>query len=119
MKRKPNRHHVTQPHLKIIRTLWKNSPIKTSYVVVDLNAGQEYPQNFVCVFPKNLFRRNQKANLRRTKFFRVFDEKSHEMAGNLLEDALKRETDSKIKAEIEALLEEIMESGASRKHTND
>jgi len=109
MKRGLDRHNITQPHLKIIKTLWRNRPIKISFVVVDLN-GEQYPQNFVCIFPKNWFKRNQKSNLSRSKFFRLFGEKTHEIAGTILEDALKRETDAKVKAEIEARLKEVRES---------
>jgi hypothetical protein len=108
--REPRRDHIIQPHLKVVRTLWQNSPVQTSFVVVDLNNGQEYPQNFVCVFPKNLFRRNQKSNLKRSRFFRVFGEKTHEVARKLLADALKRETSLEVRRQIEASLRDVNES---------
>lgn len=110
MKRSSRIEHVAQPHLKIIKTLWQNSPVQVSFVVVDFNDGQEYPQNFVCVFPRNLFRRNQTGNLKRSKFFHVFGEKSHEVAKSLLEDALKRETDPEIRRQIEASLAGLNDS---------
>ena len=106
--------HIIQPHLKVIRALWNNSPVKISFVVVDLNSEQEYPQNFVCVFPKNLFRKNQKGNLKRSKFFRVFGEKSHEVAGSLLEDALKTERDLEVRRQIESSLREVKEASHQR-----
>jgi len=108
--REPSKDHTIQPHLKVVRTLWQNSPVQTSFVVVDLNNGQEYPQNFVCVFPRNLFRRNQKGNLKRSKFFRVFGEKTHEVARKLLGDALKRETSLEVRRQIEASLRDINEA---------
>lgn len=109
MKRRANNQSVTQPHLKIIRTLWRDKPIRTSFVVIDLN-GQEYPQNFVCILPKNWFKKNQKSNLCRSKFIQLFGEQTHEVARTLLEDALRKETDSGVKAEIQTRLREVIES---------
>lgn len=74
-----------------------------------MSIGSEYPQNFVCIFPKNLFRRNQKGNLRESKFFQIFGEKTYETARDLLEDALKKETDFNAKMEIAAILKEVNE----------
>jgi len=108
--RKGNRNGKMQPHLKVIRTLWQDRPIKISFVVVDLNDGHEYPQNFLCVFPRNLFKRNRKGNLQRSKFFRVFGEKSREVAKSLLEDALKREPDLEVRRKIESSLREVKEA---------
>jgi hypothetical protein len=102
--------HTIQPHLKVVRTLWQNNPVQISFVVVDLNNGHEYPQNFVCVFPKNLFRRNQKGNLKRSKFFCVFGEKTHEVARKLLADALKREASLEVRRQIEASLRDVNEA---------
>ena len=101
---------VIRPHLKVVRTLWRNSPVQVSFVVVDLNSGLEYPQNFVCVFPKNLFRRNQRSNLKRSKFFRVFGEKANEVARSLLENALERERDTNVRRQIEFSLRDIKEA---------
>jgi hypothetical protein len=102
--------HTIQPHLKVMRTLWQNTSVQISFVVVDLNNGHEYPQNFVCVFPRNLFRRNQKSNLKRSKFFRFFGEKTHEVARRLLADALKRETSLDVRSQIEASLRDVNEA---------
>jgi len=102
-----------QPKLKIMKTVWQNTPIQISFVVVDLSVSREYPQNFLCPFPKNLLKRNQKGNLKRSKFFQIFGEKTYEMAKRLLEDALERETDMKIKTEIETRLKEVR---GSKKH---
>ena len=107
--REPSKDHVIQPHLKVIRSPWHNSPAQFSFVVVDLSKGQEYPQNFVCVFPMNLFRRNQKGNLKRSKFFRVFGKKTHEVARKLLRDALNREPSLEVRRQIEASLEDVDE----------
>jgi hypothetical protein len=108
--RESRKGHTIQPHLKVVRTLWQNSPVQTSFVVVDLNNGQEYPQNFLCVFPMNLFRRNQKSNLRRSKFFHVFGEKTCEVAKRLLADALKRETSIEVRRQIESSLRDVNEA---------
>jgi len=108
--RELSKDHVIQPHLKVIRSQWQNSPAQISFVVVDMNKEQEYPQNFVCVFPKNLFRRNQKGNLKRSKFFRVFGEKTHEVARKLLGEALKRETSLEVRRQIEDSLRDVNEA---------
>ena len=108
------RDHIIQPHLKVVRTLWQNSPVQTSFVVVDLNNGQEYPQNFVCVFPKNLFRKNQRSNLKRSKFVQIFGEKAHRVARELLQEALKRETDREVRRHIESSLREVIEASQQR-----
>jgi len=107
VKTKSVRDHVARPHLKIIRTVWQNSAVQASFVVIDLDGGSEYPQNFVCVFPRNLFRRNQKGNLKRSRFYRIFGEKTYETARRLLEDALNRETDMDTRRQIEASLREV------------
>jgi len=112
--REPRTGHAILPHLKVVRTLWQDNPVQVSFVVVDLNSGQEYPQNFVCVFPMNLFRRNQRSNLKRSKFYRVFGEKTHEVARRLLADALKRETSTEVRRQIEASLREVNEACPQR-----
>jgi len=95
------------PKLKIIKTVWQNTPIQISFVVVDLSVSREYPQNFLCPFPKNLLKRSQRGNLKHSKFFQIFGEKTYEMAERLLENALRQETDLEIKKEIETLLKEV------------
>jgi hypothetical protein len=98
-----------QPQLKIIKTVWPNNSTTISFVVVNLSMSPEYPQNFLCVFPKNLFKRNQKGNLRESQFFRIFGEKTYETARDLLEKALERETEFNTRMEIAAILEEVNE----------
>ena len=110
MNKEPSKDHVIQPHLKIIRSPWQNSPAQISFVVVDFSKGQEYPQNFVCVFPKNLFRRNQKGNLKRSKFFRAFGNKTYEVARKLLADALSRETRLEVRRQIESSLRDVKDA---------
>ena len=107
VKAKSLRDQVARPHLKIIKTVWQNSAVQSSFVVIDLDGGQEYPQNFVCVFPRNLFRKNQKGNLKRSRFYRIFGEKTYETAKRLLEDALNSETDLDTRRQIEASLKEV------------
>lgn len=101
--------NVIRPYLKVVRTLWRNNPVQISFVVVDLNSGLGYPQNFVCVFPMNLFRRNQRSNLKRSKFFRVFGEKANRVARDVLENALERERDINVRRQIESSLRDIKE----------
>jgi hypothetical protein len=112
--REPRRDHTIQPHLKVVKTLWQNTPVQMSFVVVDMDKGQQYPQNFVCIFPKNLFRKNQKSNLKRSKFVRIFGERTYEVARKLLQEALKTETDREARHHIESSLKEVIESSQQR-----
>jgi hypothetical protein len=112
--REPRRDQTSQPRLKIVKTLWQNTPVQISFVVVDLNKGEQYPQNFVCVFPKNLFRKNQRSNLKRSKFVKIFGERAHEVARKLLQEALKKETDREARRYIESSLREVIESSQQR-----
>lgn len=102
--------HTIKPHLKVVKTLWQNTPVQISLVVVDLDKGQEYPQNFICVFPKNLFRKNQRSNLKRSKFAKIFGKETHEVARKLLQEALRKETDKESRRHIESSLKEVTES---------
>lgn len=105
-----------QPHLKVVKTFWQDTPVQISFVVTDLSKGQEYPQNFLCVFPKNLFRRNQRSNLKRSKFARIFGEKTHKMARELLQEALTRETNREARLHIESSLKEVIDSSQHNSH---
>jgi hypothetical protein len=105
-----------QPHLKVVKTFWQDTPVQISFVVTDLSKGQEYPQNFLCVFPKNLFKRNQRSNLKRSKFARTFGEKTHEVARRLLQEALTRETNREARLHIESSLKEVIDSSQHNSH---
>ena len=106
----PPEDHTIKPYLKVVKTFWQDTPVQTSFVVIDLNEGQEYPQNFLCVFPKNLFRKNQRSNLKRSKFAKIFGEKTHEVARKLLQEALRKETDREARRHIESSLKEVIDS---------
>jgi hypothetical protein len=70
------------------------------FAVVDLDRGNNYPANFVCMLPIRV-ESKRKAN---SIFMRVFGDESVEMAKKLLVDALRREDDSAVKGEIERRL---------------
>jgi hypothetical protein len=108
--KKPLKDHTIKPCLKVVKTLWQNTPVQISFVVVDLNKGQEYPQNFLCVFPRNLFRKNQRSNLKRSRFAKIFADKTHEVARKLLQEAVGKETDKEARHHIESSLKEVTES---------
>jgi hypothetical protein len=69
------------------------------FIVVDLSKSKSYPQNFVCVLPLKLGKGKSDS-----AFLKVFKDKSLEQAKALLKDALEREDDSEVKAEIERRL---------------
>lgn len=99
-----------QPELKIITTVWRNTTVQAFFVVVDLSIGKEYPQNFLCLFPRNILGRNHKGHLKLSQFHRIFGDKTYEVAKSLLEEALKRERDASVRKEIETTLEKLMET---------
>jgi hypothetical protein len=105
-----------QPHLKVVKTFWQDTPVQISFVVTDLSKGQDYPQNFLCIFPKNLFRRNQRSNLKRSKFARIFGKKTHEVARKLLQEAITRETNREARLHIESSLKEVIDSSQHISH---
>src|SRR5512137_713104 len=74
-----------------------NSRARTYFVVVSLDKGKKYPQNFVCVLPK------PKSSIVKpsTEFSRVFGKDSPRVAKKLLRDALNYEYDAEIRAEIQ------------------
>ncbi len=96
-----------QPQLKIITTTWHNTIVQISFVVVDLSIGKEYPQNFLCLFPRNILGRNHRGHLKVSPFHRIFGDKTYEVAKILLEDALRKERNAKIRKEIEATLKKL------------
>jgi DNA-directed RNA polymerase subunit RPC12/RpoP len=69
------------------------------FAVVDFSKSKSYPQNFVCVLPVQLGKGKSDS-----AFLKVFKDKSLEQAKALLKDALEREDDSEVKAEIERRL---------------
>ena len=71
------------------------------FVVVDIDRSRKYPQNFVCILPKQI-----KANSRRhTRFQRKFGDESLDLAKKLLKRSLKSENDWQVKEEIRERLE--------------
>jgi hypothetical protein len=68
-----------------------------SFAVIDLDKAEVYPLNFVCMLPMQL------SSDRKTEsaFVKVFGDKRVEVAQKLLLEALGRENDHEVKAEIE------------------
>jgi hypothetical protein len=71
------------------------------FVVVDLDRSKKYPANFVCILPKNIKLTGKKA----TKFERMFEDDSLELAKKLLKRALRAEEDWEVKAELRKRLD--------------
>ena len=72
-----------------------------SFAVIDLEKGEAYPLNFVCMLPMKVSS-DGKAE---SAFVRVFGDRSVEVARQLLLEALERETEAEVKVEIERRLE--------------
>jgi hypothetical protein len=70
------------------------------FAVVDLNTSENYPSNFVSMLPMRI---DSDGKIQST-FTKFFGTKSLETARKLLAEALKKEDDSEIKAEIERRL---------------
>lgn len=70
------------------------------FVVVDLEKSKGYPSNFVCMLPLQI---SGKSKLD-SSFMHIFGDNSVQQAKALLVEALKREDDPEVKAEIEKRL---------------
>jgi hypothetical protein len=76
--------------------------------VVDLDRPEKYPSNFVCMLPAQI------GSDKHSVFVKLFGDKSIELAGQLLTDALGTETDIETKAEIGRRLKIIKSPGANK-----
>ena len=80
------------------------------FAVVDLDKGEDYPMNFVCILPSQLGSTDNK----KTKFSKVFGDQSLDVARKLLTNALKKADSSNTKDEIERRLK-LLDPEASTK----
>jgi len=69
-------------------------------VVVDLDKSKDYPLNFVCVLPQKPVLLGKHSDI----FSKIFGASSLEVAGELLQRALRREKDAEIKKELKKRL---------------
>jgi len=67
------------------------------FAVIDLDKSKKYPANYVCMLPQQPRANGKPSNV----FSKVFGKDSVELAKRLLTKALRAESDSEIKAEIE------------------
>jgi hypothetical protein len=72
-----------------------------SYRFVVVDPSKSYPANFVCLLPKKIYDFGKPLSV----FGKIFGDKSSEYAIALLRDAVKQETDEKVKIELEKRLE--------------
>jgi len=90
-------------HLKLRPCKPKSSSRRRiHFAVIDLDKSDHYPENFVCGLPAL-----KEGLLKRTAeypFLQFFGKRSSDVAEKLLTDALKEETDSEVKTEIERRL---------------
>jgi len=70
------------------------------FAIVNLDREGSYPSNFVCMLPIHIIPGGKPSN-----FAQIFGDKSLELARRLLKEALKKERDSEVKAEIERRIE--------------
>ena len=76
----------------------RNTPIRCfRFAVLDLDKAEAYPRNYVCILPIKIDAGAKAESL----FVKTFREKSHELAQNLLHEALKEESSNEVKREIE------------------
>ena len=71
------------------------------FTVLDLDKGETYPKNFVCILPKTFEKGENNSN-----FQKIFGKTSQQIAIKLLNDALKHESDPEVKVEIEKRLKD-------------
>jgi hypothetical protein len=89
--------------LKIFKREYTNDNLAWTHLrfaVVDLKKSEDYPSNFVSMLPMRI----DSAGKIPSTFTKFFGNKSLETAIRLLTEALKKEDDSEIKAEIERRL---------------
>lgn len=79
------------------------------FAVVDFSKSKSYPTNFVCMLPINLVA--AKSN---SVFLQLFGDKSLEQAKALLKEALDREDDVEIKAELVRRLKLLEPKGVNQ-----
>jgi hypothetical protein len=71
---------------------------KYRFAIVDISKSESYPANFVCMLPMKVDQRGGKiVNV----FGTLFGDKGLDVALDMLNDALKNETDIEVKNEIE------------------
>jgi hypothetical protein len=80
------------------------SPNSYRFAVLDYNKSKTYPANFVCMLPLKVDQGNGKSV---NVFGELFGDKSVEFAIDLLNDALKRESDAEVKTELKRRLKLI------------
>lgn len=90
------------PCLKIIKCEGSKKSTEVRFLVIDLDLSPNYPENFLCVLPRNL----SSPNMADCVFMKVFSkpnrEAAKEMAKRLLENAFTEYPE--FKAEIEKRL---------------
>jgi len=75
------------PRLKIMKSEGSKNPTEARFLVMDLDLALNYPENFICVLPRNL----SSPNMADCVFMRIFGKPdkiaSKKTAGQLLERA--------------------------------
>jgi hypothetical protein len=85
------------------RTAYSATGYREQFIfsVLDLDRSKSYPQNFVCLLPKEL---KSTGNNGKSRFFEIFGEDSNQIAVELLRKAYRSEDDVELKKEIEKRL---------------
>jgi hypothetical protein len=91
---------VSKKYVSRISGLSTEEPV---FAVVDLDKAKMYPLNYVCLLPKNLERGTKPSN----KFLEIYGKESNQIAFDLLTNALKGETDVRVRDEIEKRLKTL------------
>ena len=71
------------------------------FTVIDLDKGETYPKNFVCILPKTFEKGENNSN-----FQKIFGKASQQTAMKLLNNALRVESDPEVRIEIEKRLKD-------------
>ena len=78
-------------------------------VVVDPEKGKKYPENFVCVLPAQF-------GFPSVVFEKLYGDRSREAAKEFLTEALQRENDCEIRAEIQRRIKALDQSNKKTKN---
>ncbi len=82
---------------------------KLVFSVVDLDKANNFPENFVCIFPKTFGKGNKPA----TKFEEILGENSVQIAMDLLTKTLREVDDSEVKEELEKRIKALQRRTSS------
>jgi predicted Zn-ribbon and HTH transcriptional regulator len=88
---------------KLFTSKYRSKGIQIIFSVVDLDKSEKFPNNFVCLLPKNIDPKLKQKH----KFVELFGQESPKLAHSLLTKALSNEKDLEIREAIRKRLKKL------------